>query len=199
MDFAPSQAVGPEDADNFSPVATQAPQDLWPALTILLGPDLLSPFGLEVAERLTLTGLERMIPDRPLGVGAKWKLLVQMYFPSTIGLRTTLFQARLEAFEPGDSAMIAYGASEAVPSKSPPPQLVRDGMYTLTGTWDLNLKTGQVVREHSVLEGNAHIEKSINQSSKRFEQQVRRELKIELLPVDMPEQPEPQPDPPDVD
>ncbi len=190
MTFAPSQAIGVEDADNFSPVATQAPQDLWPALTMLLGPDLLSPFGLEVAERLTLTGLGRMIPEKPLGAGARWKLLLQMHFPSKIGLRTTLFQAQMEALEAGDSAMIAFGASEKVPSKSPPPQLVRDGHYTLTGTWDLNLRTGQVVREHSVLEGKAHIEKSIEQTSKRFEQEVRRELRIELLPVDLPDRPD---------
>lgn len=197
MTFAPPQAIGAEDADNFSPVATQAPQDLWPALTMLLGPGLLSPSGLEVAERLTLTGLKRMIPEDPLGAGARWKLLVQMHFPSSIGLRTTLFQAQMETLEAGDSASIAFSASEKVPSKSPPPQRVRDGQYTLRGTWDLNLRTGQFVREHSVLEGQAQIEKSIEQTSKRFEQKVRRELKIELLPADDPEPSDPQPDLPE--
>jgi hypothetical protein len=165
------------------------------SMMILFGSDA-GKFGPEVTYRLLLAGPHALMPDKPVGSGAKWRLDFHMELPLYVGDQRGQLEAVLEEATPGEAAKVRYEASAKAGRHVTTVTRVERAAYSVEGTWRIDPDTGHIVRDESTLTGEADIHNI--RLDRSYTEKLTRELTISLDPMPADDD-QPTQDPPPAD
>jgi hypothetical protein len=162
-----------------SGVLAEAPTEFYDPLMMLFGTEG-SPFGFEVPYRLLLSGPRRLLPDQPVGAGARWDIPFQLALPSLIGSWPTRLNAEVTSLRPDGQAVIAYDALAKITRDTNRFREIKEAQYQMEGTWTLDLDRGHLVGDRSELKGQATVEPLATSEREAYTESIQRSLDIRL-------------------